>query len=130
MATTPQFAATPRNSSVLANTANTARDGSGTLATVFTAGTNGSRIERIIIAAAGVTTAGNVKLFIHNGTSAFFWKEVSVAAVTPSATVQAAVTEVDCSAPGQALVLPTGWSLRAAPHNAENFHITAIGGDY
>jgi hypothetical protein len=131
MATTLQFASVAKNSSVLVSAANTNRDGTGTLATVVTAGSAGTRIERIILAAIGTTTAGMLRLYIHNGTSAFLWKEIPVTALTPSGTVQAFQSELDCATTaGQIMVLPSGWSIRCSTHNAESFHVTAIGGDF
>ncbi len=130
MATAPAFAATPRCAIVQATAANTARDGSGTIATLFTAGASGSRIERVRISAAGTTTAGVVRLFIHDGSNARLFKEILVTAITPSTTIAVFESEVDLSAASGILVLPTGYSLRVATHNAETFNCFAIGGDY
>lgn len=126
MATSPQYAATPRASFVVLSAANTARDGSGTLETVITAGANGTRIERIIIQATGTTTAGQVRLWLHDGTNGRLMQEVLVSAITASGTVLAFRAEAS-TAPY--LVLPTGWSLRATTHNAEGFVVTALGAD-
>lgn len=119
MSITSNYAATPKTAVVLISTANTARDGTGTLGTVFTAGSSGSRIDDIVIEATATTTAGMVRLFLHNGTSAFLWKEVPVSAVTPSATVGTFSSLLY----NQALILQTGWSLRASTHNAETFNV-------
>lgn len=129
MATAPNYAATPRASFVVISTANTARDGTGTLGTVFTAGSNGSRIDRIIAHATGTTTAGMVRLFVHDGTNARLWRELPVTAVTPSASVPAWSAEVVFPS-NTPLILPSGWSLRASTHNAESFAVTAFGADY
>ena len=125
MASSPQFIATPRLGVVLVSTANTNRDGSGTIETGFTAGASGSRIERIVVEARATTTAGMVRLYIHNGTTAFLWREVSVSAITPSASVKTFREEIAV----EDLILPTGYSLRASTHNAENFNVLAFGGD-
>jgi hypothetical protein len=130
MAAEPAFASTPRHAVGQVSTANTNRDGSGTMATILSAGGDGSKIERVRIQAAGTTTAGVVRLFIHDGTNARLIREVLVFAVTPSATVEAFSADVDFSGPDQALFLPAGYSLRASTHNAETFNIFAIGGDY
>ena len=127
MSISAQYASTPNAASVLVSTANTNRDGTGTLATVFTAGASGSRIDDIVVVAIGTTTAGMVRLYLHNGTSAFLIAEIPVTAITPSATV-AAFTAV---LRNQAIVIPTGWTLRASTHNAESFHVTVTrGGDF
>jgi hypothetical protein len=119
MSTSAQYAATPRTAVAQATTANTARDGTGTLATVFTAGASGSRIDDITITATGTTTAGMVRLFLHDGTTARLWREVAVSAITPSATVSPFSSLLG----NLALVLQTGWSLRASTHNAETFNV-------
>lgn len=129
MASVPTFYAAPRAQATLISTANTARDGSGTLGTCFTAGASGSKVERIIVQATGTTTNGMVRLYLHNGTAAFLWREIAVSAITPGATTQAFRDEVDGSRPENVLLLPSGWSLRAAPHNAESFNVHVIGGD-
>lgn len=130
MAANPNFAAVPRNANAIVNTANTARDGTGTIATVFTAGASGSRLDRVRIQATGTTTAGVVRLFLHDGTNARLFREILVTAVTPSTTVEAWSAEVDLAQAGTPIQLPTGWSLRAATNNAESFNVFAIGGDY
>lgn len=134
MATTPNFSATPKVGSVAVATANTARDGTGTLGTIFTAGASGSRIDSIVIQASATTTAGMVRLFIHDGTTARLYDEVPVFAVTPATSVPAWSVALGNNAPLSTgrypLMLPTGYSLRAATNNAETFQIHAIGGDF
>jgi hypothetical protein len=119
MATAAQYAATPRAAVGQVVTANTNRDGTGTLATIFTAGSSGSRVDDIKIQALATTTAGVVRLFLHDGTNARLWQEIMVTATTPSTSVQAFNTTLY----NQALVLPNGWSLRASTNNAEGFNI-------
>jgi hypothetical protein len=132
MATQAQYAAVPKVGIGQLSTANTNRDGTGTLATVFTAGANGSRIERIVIQATGTTTAGMVRLFLHDGTNARLYEEVPVSAVTPSGTTAAFFETLEAFGTPRLmpLVLPTGWSLRASTHNAESFNVIAVGGDF
>ena len=125
MASSPSFVATPKLGIALVSTANANRDGTGTIETVFSAGANGSRIERVVVEARSTTTAGMIRLFLHNGTTAFLWREVVVSAVTPSATVKTFREEIAV----EDLVLQTGYSLRASTHNAENFNLIAFGGD-
>lgn len=131
MATAPTYASTPKVGIVTISVANTARDGSGTIGTVFTAGTNGSRIDRVSVESTGTTTAGMVRLFIHNGTTAYLWKEISVSAITPSATVQAFSSSLSSYGNPDLfpILLPTGYSLRASTNNAETFNVIATGGD-
>ena len=119
MAINAQYASTPRAALGQVSTANTARDGTGTLATIFTAGSSGSRIDDIKIQATGTTTAGVVRLFLHDGTNARLFAEILVSAVTPSTTVEAWSTTLL----NQAIVIPSGWSLRASTNNAETFNV-------
>ena len=127
MAITAQFVATPKVGVVTISTANTSRDGSGTIGTVFSAGSSGSRIERVQVKAQGTTTAGMVRLFVHNGTTAYLLTEIQVVPVTPSGTVPA--YEATFVFDG-GLVIPAGYSLRASTNNAESFHVVALGGDF
>jgi len=146
MATTNNFANTPRSSGISFTTANTNRDGTGTVATIFTAGSSGSRIERIMINATGTTTAGMLRLFVHDGTAFFLWEELPVPAITPSATVAtfkgivtfgataysktAGAASTVITLPGVGMILPNGHSLRISTHNGEAFHANAVGGDF
>ncbi|MGH7275358.1 MAG: hypothetical protein ACREIQ_13045, partial [Nitrospiria bacterium] len=68
--------------------ANTALDGSGTIATIVSAGTAGSLLELIRVKATVTTTAGMVRLFIHDGSNFRLYKEIPVTAATPSGVVQ------------------------------------------
>ena len=120
MATTAQYAATARTAIAQISTANTNRNGTGTIGTVFTGGTSGSRIDDISIVATGTTTAGVVRLFINDGTTSYLWQEILVSAITPSTTVQV----FSFTLLNQALILASSsWSLRASTNNAETFNI-------
>jgi hypothetical protein len=119
MATAAQYASTVRTAQAQVSTANTNRNGTGTIATVFTAGSNGSRIDDIYITATGTTTAGVVRLFLNDGTNTYLFDEILVTAITPSTTVS--VFQAVLLNP--AIVLATGWSLRASTNNAETFNI-------
>lgn len=120
MATTAQYAATARTAIAQISTANTNRNGTGTIGTVFTGGSSGSRIDDISIVATGTTTAGVVRLFINDGTTSYLWQEILVSAITPSTTVQV----FSFTLLNQALILASAsWSLRASTNNAETFNI-------
>ncbi len=120
MATAAQYAATARTAVGQVTTANTARNGTGTIATIFTGGTSGSRIDDISIVATGTTTAGVVRLFLNDGTTSYLWQEILVSAITPSTTVQV----FSFTLLNQALILASSsWSLRASTNNAETFNI-------
>jgi len=130
--TSPIFSLTPKVGLVTISTANANRDGTGTLGTVLTGGTNGTRVDRIVIEATGTTTAGMIRFFIYDGTSVTqMWQEVVVSAITVGASTQAfrgVIITPDMQAP--LLVLPSGYVLKVSTHNAETFAITAHGADY
>jgi len=132
MANQAQYVNTPKMGVGQVSTANTNRDGTGTIATIFTAGSSGSRIDAINLKAVGTTTAGMIRLFIHDGTNARLLTEVPVTALTPSATVPAWEAQLNTNTMTQVLpiILPTGYSLRASTNNAETFNVIAAGGDF
>ena len=132
MATSPQFTSKPNCNAVTVSVANTNRNGTGTIATIFTAGASGSRIDAIDLKAVGTTTAGTIRLFIHNGANACLLTEVPVTAITPSGTLPSWETQLNTNTMTQVLplVLPAGYSLHAATNNAETFNVIALGGDF
>ncbi len=132
MASSANYASTPKCAMGQISTANTNRDGTGTIGTIFTAGSSGSRIDYLDIKATGTTTAGMIRLFIHDGTNARLMTEIPVVAVTPSGTAPSWEAQFTGGSMGAILpiVLPTGYSLRASTHNAETFNIIAVGGDF
>lgn len=129
MATTPNYTSAPRAAVVRISTANANRDGTGTVDTLFAAGSSGSRIESVDITAIDTTTAGMVRFYLHNGTSNFLYREVPISAVTPSATAKSFATQLAFSTAAP-LLLPSGWSLRASTEKAESFDIAVVGGDF
>lgn len=128
MASTPSFVATPVIGLGTLSAANANRDGTGTIVTILTAGSSGTRIHKIVIKATVTTTAGMIRLFLHDGTNYFLWKEISVSAITPSATVQAfeSITQLFGE---DALTIPSGYSLRMSTEKAETFKVSAEGGN-
>lgn len=127
MAASPNWPATVRATVAQVSVANPNRTGSGTIVTVFVAGSGGSRIDSIVVHAVATTTAGMVRLFLHDGSASHLWREVPIPVDTASATDPAWSTEIALAEP---LFLPSGWSLRASTQNAETFNVFAFGGDY
>ncbi|MCT6721745.1 hypothetical protein [Acidovorax sp. K2F] len=126
MSTTAQYASSPIANGARIATANTNRDGTGTLGTVFAPGANGGRVDEVTIVATATTTAGMVRLYRHDGTNVRLWKEVPVSAVTPSGTVQAFTATIIAT-----LILGPNESLRASTHNAESFDVhVSVGGGF
>lgn len=68
MANNPQYAATPRIMGTTIATANTARDGTGSIGILGLAGTLGSRFDTVTITGTASTTAGAVRLYRSPGT--------------------------------------------------------------
>ena len=115
------FASVPATALVQIATANTARDGTGTLGTLITGATNGTRVDDIEITAAGTTTAGVVRMFMSDGTNIRLEREFLIPAVTPSTTVSVYNLQLK----NQAIILKSGWSLMFGTNNAETFNVIA-----
>lgn len=135
--TAPIFVLTPNIGLGRLAAANTARDGSGTITTVFTAGADGSRIETITFnsaqAAAAASTAMVGRIFISDtaGTNHRLLQEIAIPTATPSLTaVGATVTMVF---PG-GLTIPSGTILSATisvyAGVQDQFDVIVRGGDY
>ncbi len=132
--TAPIFTATPRSSWVnIPVTANTAMDGTGTVATTFTAGANGSKIEDVYLNHLGTNVATVVRFFVNNGsTNATPANNTLVHEETMAANT---VSQVAASVPviwRANLVLPNGYKLNAVVGTtvAAGVQVTAVGGDY
>lgn len=133
--TSPIFNNVPRNSWVSTGTsANTNKDGTGTVATIFTAdATDGSKIERVVLRHLGTNIATVVRFFINNGqtnTTAAnnsLVHEETMAANTNSETAASVGMVWNCD-----LVLPAGYKLNVTIGTgiASGIQCTAIGGDY
>jgi len=127
------YVVTPKNGAfVQATAANSNRDGTGTLVTVYTAAASalGSRIDRIVIQATATTTAGMIRLYLANSAASAIRliQEIPVIAITPSATQPAFSVVVNFD---QGLVLENAATLRASTANAEVFNIQPIvAGDF
>lgn len=129
--TAPIFVTTPKRPSVRIATANPNRDGStGTYATLFTAGSNGSFFKAVRVIAEGTVTAGIVRIFIQKAGAGNFelYKEVPVIATTPSASVEVFTAEYQ---PSEGLVLEAGDVIKCSTHNSETLAVSLEGGgDY
>lgn len=126
MATAPTFTSTPIAARGALSAANTNRDGTGTIVDIVTAAAAGTVIEKIVVQATATTTAGMVRLYVHNGTDYRLFREYTIAAVTASASVACTRVAETFDVP---LVIPTGYKIAASTHNAEAFTVWALGGD-
>jgi hypothetical protein len=132
--TSPIFLLTPHVSGISTGTsANTNLDGTGTVATVFTAAANGSKIEKVILQHMGSNTGTVIRLFVNNGatnataTNNFLVYEVALASNSVSQTAASTRVEVPLD-----LVLPNGYKLNCTTGTAiaSGVMVTAAGGDY
>jgi len=121
--------------------ANTAKDGTGTVETIFTAGADGGRVERIRIRALGTNVATVLRIFINNGSANStagnntLYAEITLAATTLSETSALLTTNEFPSAADTTafpLVLPAGYKLLATLGTAiaAGVKITSIGSTY
>ena len=115
-------------------TANTAKDGTGTVHTVFTAdATNGGRLEKVRACPTGTATASVLRLFINNGSTNatpannILVAEVSLPAITLSEVAAQSAVEVLCE-----FALPAGYKINATIGTtvAAGWALSAIGGKY
>jgi len=105
-------------------TANTNRDGSGTIGSLLTGTSSGTIIKRIVIKAQGSTTQGMIRLFHYDGTTTRLFKEIPVPAVTPSSQDKAFIAIID-----EPFYLKLSSTMKVSTEKAETFVVTAEGTD-
>lgn len=128
MASSPAFAATPRTVGGTISTANTNRDGTGTIGDIFQGGTNGSEVKRLTIQATGTTTAGMIRLYTKISSTYYLIKEIPVDAITAAATTEVYRSQVVFDPP--LTVQGDTYYVSASTNNAETFKLTFEGYDY
>ena len=126
MATAPIFTDTPIIGIAQISTANATLNGTGTIGTVVTGSTDGTRVDEIQIKATVTTTAGMIRLYIYDGANTRLFYEIAVTAITPSATVASFYASIAFSN----LILPSTYELRASTEKAETFNIVAYGSNF
>lgn len=121
---------------VVGPTANTALDGSGTLYKAFTAGTNGSFVQKIRLRPVGSPAATVCRVFISSSgttsaTATWLFDEITLPAVTLSQTSASSVYEIPMNialpASPYSLWVTFGTSTGAA---GTGYSIVTIAGDY
>lgn len=134
--TTPIFPLTPNTPIQTAGAitaANTNQDGTGTLVTVFTAGANGSRIDRLRCKATGTNVASLLNVFINNGSanSAATTSKIGSLALPATTTANASDYQPDLDYIMD-LPLPASYRIMVciATAVAGGWIILGIGGDY
>jgi hypothetical protein len=112
MASAPAFASTPRLGVAAVSTANTNRDGTGTIVDILTGVAAGTRIDEIVLKATGDPADSVVTIFVHNGTSYFLFDEIDLGDPAAASTT---VAGYRISKTYENLVLPTAsFKLAAA----------------
>jgi hypothetical protein len=128
MASSPAFSSTPRIGIATIATANTNRDGSGTIVEVLAGVAAGTKVTSIKAEPEVTTTAGMVRVYLStdSGSTWNLFDELAISAATVSASVKvAAVTHTYTD-----LVLgATTHRIGVATHNAESINVFAFGGD-
>jgi hypothetical protein len=130
MANLPAYAATMRQVDIAqVSTANTARDGTGTIATLLTGASLGTRVSSITIHATGTTTAGVIRLWLSrdSGSTWRLFEEVLVGALTPSTTVAAFRVRRTYD---DLVMTTTADRIGASTHVAETFNVFAHAADF
>ena len=133
--TTPIFLRAPNVGYLTTGTsANTNLDGTGTVATIFTAdATNGSKIETVYLWHLGTNVSTVIRLFVNNGSTNAtaannaLVQEFSLAANTVSQAAQSVPVVWQAN-----LVLKPGYKLNATTGSAiaAGVMVVAVGGDY
>lgn len=115
-------------------TANTAKDGTGTVLTCFTSdATNGGFVQRIRFRAAGTNVATVTRVFINNGSTNatlannVLWDEITLSATTLSETSALQTYEL-----GLNFVLPAGYKINVTLGTSVSagYFVSVIGGKY
>lgn len=126
MATSPQFAVTPRIGSVSISTADSSYTAPTNVGTLITGASNGTRIAEIVVKMAATSAAAIVRIFLYDGTTYRHFDEITVAAATGSSTVQ----QTRVSTTYDNLTLPSAsWSVRVTTSVSQTTHVTALGAD-
>ncbi len=132
--TTPIFGLTPRQSYVSTGTAaNTNKDGTGTVATIFIAGANGSKIDRVFLQHLGSNTDTVIRFFINNGSTNATAANNSLIHEEALAAWSNSEAAASTSAVWYAnLILPSGYKLNVttATAIASGVQCTAEGSDF
>ena len=120
---------------VVGPTANTAQDGSGTLYKAFTAGTNGSYLQKIRFRPVGSPAATVCRVFISSSTTTsatatWLYDEITLPAVTVSQTAASSVFELPLN-----FALPASYLLyvtfgTSTGSTGTGYSVVTVAGDY
>jgi hypothetical protein len=129
----PIFPLTPQVGFATLTAANTNHDGTGTVETVYTAGGDGARVDRIKVRALGTNVATVLRIFINNGSDAsvaannVLYMEATIASTTLSEVAELADTVITLDT-----ALPAGYKINVAIGTAvaAGLAVTCEGGDF
>jgi hypothetical protein len=114
--------------------ANTAKDGTGTVETVFTAdATNGSFLQKLIIRPRGTNVASVLRIFMNNGlTNATPANNALIGEVTLPATTNSEVAAIQGTEVNLNIPIPVGYKINVTLGTAVagGYVVTGVGGDY
>lgn len=127
--------ATNNSGLVVGPTANTAQDGSGTLYKAFTAGTNGSYVQKIRFRPVGSPAATVFRVFISSSTTTsatntWLYDEITLPSTSVSQTAASSVFELPLNFaldPSYLLYVTFGTSTGSA---GTGYSVVVIAGDY
>ncbi len=113
--------------------ANTAKDGTGTVVLVYTAGSNGDRLDYVRVRALGTNTATVLRLFVNNGSDpTVAANNVLITEKTIAATTLSEVAELAETTIAMDLGLPAGYRVYATIGTtiAAGLIVAGVGGAY
>jgi len=130
-----QSVASNNSGLVVGPTANTALDGSGTLYKLFTAGANGSYVQKIRFRPVGSPAATVCRIFISsstttNATNTWLYDEITLPAVTLSQTAASSVFELPLNFALNASYLLYVTFGTSTGSSGTGYSVVAIAGDY
>ncbi len=134
--TNPIFGRTPQVEwgGAAITAANTAKDGTGTVTTVFTAdATEGSFLQKIVARAAGTNVASVLRVFINNGsTNATAANNTLFTEITLPATTLSEVSSLVPLEIPMNIGLPAGYNINVVIGTAvaAGYYVSAVGSKY
>jgi hypothetical protein len=130
MAASPSFIGTPRIGVGAVSTANTNRDGTGTIVDVITGAATGTRILEIVFKATDDPADCTITLYLNDGVTSHIFDEIDLGNPPPGSTT---VNSYRGTLTYANLVLPSAsWKLQAAITVAPTggtVKVIALGGD-
>lgn len=130
MAASPAFASTPRIGFGSVSTANTNRDGTGTIVDIITGVAAGTKITEVVVKATGDPADSILTLFLYDGSTSRLFDEIDLGDPAAASTT---VTGYRTSVRYDNLILPSAsWKLQAAVTVALTsgaLNVFALGGD-